>query len=381
MRALNRRFDKWLTAPMPDAAGRLGLYRIVYALLFLWYSSRVYRTELALRSRGAWAPPELFGWVPAPPQAAYGVLEPLLVALLVLLMLGLFTRATTIAVLAVSFTLILAEVSLTSPDRTLMLFMFYVPLFMVASPWGETYSLDAWIRRKRGLPTTDPANDSWLYAWPVRALLLLLSWLFLTAGWRKISQLDWVIYPEFVAYFIQKEAVRSQLLNGSPVNPLVPFVSQTPWVYIPAQYGVMAFEFLFFTVLFFPIARFVLMRALPLFHAANAILLGIPFPGVLPMYPAFMNLSAIYRPVERYIPRIPANTPLVVPIAVGFGLAALLGLTWNTTPIPRTIFDVGGLLTPWNMWKLIAAVAVVWYAYEAVRTLRRLSSPKLAANP
>ena len=36
---ISNKFDKWLMSSEPNAAGRLGLFRIVYAWFYLWYLS------------------------------------------------------------------------------------------------------------------------------------------------------------------------------------------------------------------------------------------------------------------------------------------------------------------------------------------------------
>src|SRR5207248_175276 len=69
--------------------------------------------------------------------------------------------------------------------------VFYLPLFMLGSEWGRTWSLDALLARRAGRATTSPSDDSWRLALPMRGVLLMLVLLFFSAVFAKDVFVDW----------------------------------------------------------------------------------------------------------------------------------------------------------------------------------------------
>ena len=53
---LNRGIDRWLTAPEVNAAGRIGLFRVLYGLFLLWIGSQGYFSIMAQTPTAAWQP-------------------------------------------------------------------------------------------------------------------------------------------------------------------------------------------------------------------------------------------------------------------------------------------------------------------------------------
>lgn len=65
------RADAWLTAPTPNAAGRLGLYRILYALFYLWYLAMQRSAMISTLSRfNSDNPVWIMRAFPKPPSAS-----------------------------------------------------------------------------------------------------------------------------------------------------------------------------------------------------------------------------------------------------------------------------------------------------------------------
>ena len=91
---------EWLTAPEPRIAGRMGLFRMIYAVFYLWHLSWVDGATLGLLPDAVWQPVYLLQVVPLrPPSELPGMLESCLVAALLLLLAGLWVRPVTLAVL------------------------------------------------------------------------------------------------------------------------------------------------------------------------------------------------------------------------------------------------------------------------------------------
>lgn len=359
---LERRYSLWLTRPAKNAAGRMGLYRIVYSLFYLWFLAPLRFTELSLVPTRQWQPTILFSGLSPLPGAAYPAIEVLLVISLVLQLIGYKTRIANLMVLIMGFALAVFRTGLLAEDRTLVVTVFYVPLFMLFSNWGATYSIDALLRQKQGQPVADPKTPSWHYIWPARGLMMVLSTLFLSAAIEKFNSLDWLVNPRFVGDFLLVKGLSSYLNNGFPVSPLGPKLGQLDAFIIPAQYIILLFEAAFVLVLFSRIAQAVILRLAPIFHSFNTLLLGIPFISVLSIYAAFPDWQTLY---ERFYPqplkiRGLAKLPSSLLSLGSAGLAVLVGLLWNTTPIPRQIFGLFGIFSYHTLWFGLLPFIVLW---------------------
>ncbi len=355
------RFDRWLRASAPNAAGRMGLYRIVYSFFFLWFFSYLKFTELSYIPVTQWNPPLLFSWLSKPPAIFFPLAESLLAALLILMLVGYCTRLTTVLVFLLGFVLTGMRASLLLREHTIMLTAFYVPLFMSFSDWGSTYSIDAILRRRRGQFCPTPQNSSWRYIWPSKGLMVVLGFLFASAA---LSKWDWVINPRFVGDFMLGKSVQSYLRNGFPINPLVAPLAHSNFFIIPSQYIVLLFEAAFILVLFNRFARAIIFRVVLIFHSFNTFFLGIPFASVLSIYLAFPDWQALY---QRFYPkwlRLTWLKSLSSPFLVkgSLILAVLTGLLWDTTPIPRAVFGLFGLVDYHTIWFIIFPLSIIWIA-------------------
>lgn len=360
--SLERRYSLWLTRPANNAAGRMGLYRIVYSLFYLWFLTHLRFAELSLVPTSQWQPTILFSGLSPLSGAAYPVMEILLVIALVLQLIGYKTRIASLMVLTMGFGLAVFRTGLLMEDRTLVVTVFYVPLFMLFSNWGATYSIDALLRQKQGQPVADPKASSWHYIWPARGLMVVLSILFLSAAIEKFNSMDWLVNPRFVGDFLLAKGVSSYLSNGFPVSPLGPKLGQIDVFIIPAQYVILLFETAFVLVLFNRFAQALIFRLAPIFHSFNTLLLGIPFISVLSIYAAFPDWQMLY---EQFYPqplklRGLAKLPSPLLSLGSVGLAVLVGLLWNTTPIPRQIFGLFGIFSYHTLWFGLLPFMVLW---------------------
>lgn len=352
LQRLDHRYSRWLTRPAKNAAGRMGLYRIIYSLFYLWFISHLRFGELGLIPPEQWKPTILFRGLSPLPSFGYSILEVALVMALVLLLLGYKSRYANLVVLIAGFSLAIFRRGLLLKEHTILLTVFYVPLFMLMSQWGTTYSIDALLRQKRGQPLTDPKDSSWRYIWPARGLMVVLSILFLSSAFEKVRNLDWLLEPRLVSNFLLAKGVSSFLRNGLPVHPLGPWLGQTDALIIPTQYIVLLFEAVFFLVLFSRLAQAIILRLAPMFHSFNALLLGIPFTSILSVYAAFPDWQTLYEQFYPKCLRLSGLTHLPTPWLRGgtIGLALLVGLLWNTTPIPRQVFGLFDLFNYQTFW-------------------------------
>ncbi len=362
---LEDRFERWLTAPAVHAAGRIGLARIVYCLFYLWILARLHYTEAAQRIPIQWEPTTIFSTLPPPTANTLSLGESLLAALLVLLLVGFLTRWVTVGVLIVGCLLMAADHAAFLADRTSALTVFFVPLLMTFSRWGSTYSLDFLLRKRRGQPVPGVMDSAWQYIWPAQALLLILAFLFMTGGFRKLRSGDWLAYPDWLSGLLYSKSVISYLQNGTPMSPLVPLLVSMPILPMLGQYAVIVFEFTFPLVLFSRFFRALYLRTLPLFHIFNAFVLGIPFPFVLGLYVFFVDWQRL-RPDRARLPFL-TRIPSMALIAGAVLVAALTGLGWNTTPVPRFVFSLGGWLNNnYGIWGVVFVGWLVWNLADLV---------------
>ncbi len=165
--------DRWFTRPEPNAAGNLGLFRVLYASFYLWFLSSQNVQHLVGVPADHRQRVLLIDLLPADPPAAFFVsLEILLVAALCLLVVGFRVRLATWVVLVVGTLLEAYWVSF-DPELGTILLVFFIPFFMLLgnAKWSETYSVDAILRRRAGERVVEPTDPSWPYSLPARAVL------------------------------------------------------------------------------------------------------------------------------------------------------------------------------------------------------------------
>jgi hypothetical protein len=331
----------------------------MYSLYFLMHLSYTDMTEV--NGIPHWFPPPFFDWLPQPGLFLF-VIEPLMVCLLILLLVGLYTRPVTGLLIIVAGYWALLHHAYGGNEQLLTLMTFYVPVFGFFSQWGALYSVDA--ARRDTAP--QPENSSPVYVWPAKGMLIIISLLFFTAGLYKVLRPGgWLDDPFFLQRFLQIKAVGSYLSNGSDISPLALFMSQHPLLTIPAQYGVLFFELSFPLVLFSGFVYNIYLRALPIFHLLNALLLGIPFLLVLPAYALLVDWQHVADELS-----LPVRRFQMIPVAPGIVLAgtALIALTWNVLPAARFIFGFGGLFdNNQTLWIALTIFVVPWYGMELWR--------------
>lgn len=363
-------YTHWLVRDKVDAAGRIGLYRVYFTLFYLWRLSNFHLTELddvVLHYRR----PFLFAWVPDPPS--FGMLECALVIALGFQLFGTFSKVATLAVLVLGVWFDICRMSLTGIGMAMFLVVFWVPVVMVFSEWGATYSVDNLLRRRTS-QAVEPDDPSGHRFWPIRTVLICLSALYLSAGISKL-QGNWLEHPDFIRNFLLSKGVGSHLQNGAPLNPLAPWIASQPILTHSMQYGAMIFETTFPLTIFSRTARGFFFRFLPMFHAMNTFLFGIPVVEILAVYGAFVDWHALserafgrrlHDVAQRMAPRASSVAWALSAVAVS------CGVLWNTAVSPRVLFNLGGWLQSYQVWILVTATAIVWWLSDIARLSRRL---------
>jgi vitamin K-dependent gamma-carboxylase-like protein len=133
---------------------------------------------------------------------------------------------------------------------------------------------------------------SWEYRWPLRLVQVLFCQIYLFAGWSKLFTTGWS--------WASAENVRGHLLALSQALVSPPAAS---WGYAVARHPLacaalawagLVLEFAFPLVLFSARARWVLLPAAAVFHAANSLLFRIFFQNV-PLLLLFVDWDAVLR--------------------------------------------------------------------------------------
>jgi hypothetical protein len=357
--------DAWFTASEPNAVGRLGIFRILYAIFYLWDLSFHFAADLSgLRIHSFDFGVYLIRYVPKDLSPAFfETLEGLLVALLVILLAGLWTRWITWAVLVVGCFLE-AHYVCALPEHSTVLPVFFIPLFMAfQGGWGDTYSVDALLKRRSGQTTPLPTDASGYYFMAGRGLLVVLSVLFFTAMICKVSMQTTWLQPGFISrLFLYKNVFASVV--GLPLNPFAAQMSDSPLISGGVHAYVLFFEGAFFLALFHRTLRDHFVAQALLFHAVNGVWFGVSFTPVLIIYGLFIDWQALLHRVLAGPARFFGKLPTAWLIGGALTLAALVGGLWNAGAILREGISLGGLvdshtiwypLVPYSVWALVVA--------------------------
>lgn len=353
-------------SPEANAAGRLGIFRIIYALFYLWYLSANRISYLSSLPADAFRQTILLSYFlpkPLPALIASG-LEFCLVAALIMLLCGSYTQLSTLAVM-VSGCLLEACYSSVDHELGMVFLVFYIPLFMlVAKGWGDTYSVDQERQRQRN-GRVDPSSAGAKYSLPINALFLMLSILFLSSFIFKVLG-SWLDYPKLISNLVLERNIRAAIYQ-LPLNGLAPFISTTPVAYHSLRIMTLAFEGSFIVATFCKRLRHVYCPLALIFHAFNAIWLNVTFTPILILYGLFVDWRSMYRgllrrPVQAHsAPFQFRKVSLKALIYAPIGCAICFSVLWNTQIVLlRPWFNLGGLINWHTIWYPVLPLSTVW---------------------
>ncbi|MBZ0291788.1 MAG: hypothetical protein K8L99_04400 [Anaerolineae bacterium] len=295
---VNQTVERWLTAPERNASGRLGLYRILYALFYLTYLPAMHATELASIPTSEWKPVLSMLWLNHPPSlTVMQVAQFGLVVGLGLLLIGWLVRPATFLVLLTGLLIVSTRFSFGKVDHANTFLMIYIPAIMLFYGWGKTYSVDALLRQRQGSSPVDVHDDSWRYGWPIKVVLWLLCILFGTGGLLKLLN-AWLVDFETIP-----KLMYGYNLQPDP-NPLNPVIAVTPLLYLPLHFMALGFETLFPLAAINRTWRTFFVSSAILFHLFNLLFLHINFVAMIITYAIFGDWQWIYdrlkQPGQRF---------------------------------------------------------------------------------
>ena len=376
--------DRWFLAPEPAAAGRMGLYRILFCAFCLWYRAWQPAAAAADFVPEVDARMALLGALRrAVPYPRGAVMEFAIIASLVALLIGWRTRAATAAVLVVGVA-VEAQYAAVKPELAVLPMALYIPAFMLlAGDWGACHSLDALRRQAAGRPTLDPRDSDGGWFVPARAVLLVVAGLFVWSGAAKLAVGSWWAERDLLGYIALKTNVKAAL-HGMPLDPFAPAFARHRFLHESARFLIVAFEVGFAVALLGGLWRRLAVGAALAFHAFNALVLLVTFTPMLIVYPLFMDLQAAADWGWRRLPggaraglrsardRASGRPPWQCD-AAGAAISLAFAALWTAGPWLPWAFRLGGWLDWRTIWIPVLPAAAAWVAsgfYYAIKRRR-----------
>ncbi|MDJ0843612.1 hypothetical protein [Crocosphaera sp.] len=381
---INFKINQWFMQPEPNAAGSLGIFRILFCLFYLWHLSTQFFDHLSGLPAVHWhynlyLLRYFFPGLGEPlPIVFFNVLESSLVFALFILLFGYKTRIATFFVLVLG-SLIEAFHTATDAEHGTVLMAFYIPFFMVINNcWGKTYSVDSFIEYRKNGISVSPSESHWIYFLPARSILVMISALFLSSAIFKVSfNGQWLVYRELIANLVLDKNVNAAI-SGLPLNPLAPFISQTPLLYEGMRIGTLLFEGFFFLSLFSRTLRGFFVSLALLFHSFNAIWLTVTFTPVMIGYGLFINWQTLKEFVlfkkakNNFISNL---NPQFFIFGVLF-VSILASVLWSQDIGIQGLFNLDGLINVSTIWYPVFPFSLCWF----MMTLVKIFQGKLLAQ-
>ncbi|MDJ0679234.1 MAG: hypothetical protein QNJ18_05155 [Xenococcaceae cyanobacterium MO_167.B52] len=365
---------------MPDqnAAGNLGLFRIIFSFFYIWHLSTQFFENLSGLPSIHWSHNlyllrYFFKDLGEPlPIAFFNILESCLIVALVLLLFGYKTRIATFLVLVLGG-LVEALHTATDIQRATVILTFYIPLFMlITNRWGDTYSADSFLEYCKSGTYISPSESYWIYSLPARSVLIVLSVLFFSSAVFKISLGgQWLVYPELISNLVLHRTIKSAVL-GLPLNPLAPFISQTPVLHHSLRITTLLFEGFFFLSLFSRTLRDFFVSLALIFHSFNAIWLAVTFTSVLIGYGLFIDWEALKENIWPQQKHYWQNNidPNILIFGILF-LSILIGILWSQDIIIQRLFNLDGLINVSTIWYPVFPFSLCWFAVNVIKMFKK----------
>lgn len=309
----------------PESPRPWALMRVLLAAALLWETAARWPYCIELYSSAGQVFPAFpsgeFQPFPLNPLATL-VLQSALVAMLVLLLLGWFSR-----ICAVVAAILIGWIALLDAAGTLTKYTaisLHLLLLMSFAQPGGVWSIDAWRRRRQGRAVPLPS------AWPRRLIGMLVASIYLGAAVTKIR------LPDFATGDLLEFSLLDDAYGGRGIGL---WLATKPKLLVLSSYAVIAFELLFPVLIWVPRLRRVMLICGALFHVTLALMmhLAIFTPVMLAALCAFLKESDLcgfqnlFRRFRRHTRRadrkpaeLPARTQSWKSAWINFGLFCLM---------------------------------------------------------
>jgi len=361
------RLDRWIHGFLPASPDGLALARVLFAGFFLVTGIPTFSWEAGNPPAFYNPPPLSLAALAAdfPPAPVLHALDLAMIVLLVLLLVGWRTRATSLLLTLVWIVGNSFRFSFGKIDHTIMGVV--TPAVMAFSGWGARLSIDA----KQGRTRPDDVK-----AWPLALLALLLAFGFFSAGVPKA--LAWADFD------LSTQGARSWLVSGwyelDRRKLLAPFfmriTSRVFWEGMDLT--AVAFELGFLFALARRSAFRIYLFVAVMFHFMNLLMLNIVFMVLLPVYIVLAPWERLTESVPaawlRGVDRIASRRGLIVLLFAFVPLAFLVRHT--STDLAAAAFSHFGLLA-----ERLGATDVPWAVAEIAVPLSVLAALVVAGLP
>lgn len=173
--------------------------------------------------------------------------------------------------------------------------LFFLLMILAVSRSGRSWSVDAWLARRRGRSPLDASTLDEESGWPLRLIQVLFIWVFFAAGLSKAGHagLDWALSNHLSTLLVRHHYTHTPLVD---------------WGFWIAQQKELCQVLGLFTLLlelacplalFSRRARLMVIPLLAALQAGNALLLGVRFNTFVPLYLAWIPWTAVLARARR----------------------------------------------------------------------------------
>jgi hypothetical protein len=341
----------------------LARYRIIYGLIaFIRFNGY---GNLANQPAAQFDPPPgpFTVFSSMPPEAALEGLEFVIAVLIVFLIMGFKTRATSLLLALAMTTGTGLSFSFGKIDHGI--FVILVPAVMAFSGWGGAMSVDAHLAARSGRKPIEPAQ------WAVRLLAFMIGVAFFTAGWAKL-QAGWLdLHTHAARALVFGRYVKID--DPAPLIPLLLRVQDIGILWEALDWFTVALECgLIVTVLWWWTFRVGIAFA-SLFHLGILQMMGIQFSANVIAYGAFVRWNMLFPTKPGSAIRLNAPAATAVGLALGAGVYYV-----NNSGLGDYLPGVGTeLLYVGAAGGVAFLLAQVWLGIRAVRRRSRASTDQV----
>jgi hypothetical protein len=337
IRRLNQALDEWIFSGFSTSTEALGLFRIVYCLLIIFFLGLPNFSWIAAQP-DYFFDPRLFSlqiaWSGFPSVIFFQVITVLSWLAFAFLLVGYHTKKTSYIL---SLLIILGKgfaYSFGKIDHDI--FTWIIPLIMAESHWGESFSIDS-----KNHPVKREAKS-----WPLALLALLLGFAFFTAaapkmlgGWLSLETQATKAHLVYNYFVVGRQEIWSSAA----------LAYENKWVWEAMDWTAIIFE-LFFAIAIFRTRWLGLAIVIALgFHWINLMLFNIAFVFNLPAYLAFLPWKKLAAPIKTKVDSIQLR--ISSPAWLLGAILLCLSMGYLTSP-----WAISGRTLQWDLFILSGAM-------------------------
>ena len=211
-----------------------------------------------------------------------------------------------------------------------------------------------------------------MYFLGARALFVVLALLFASAAISKmLPSSTWFTHPDLLANLTLEKNVEN-VIDGLPAAPGAGAFAKTEILHKSMRGVIVLLEISFLFALFRATLRQLVIALALVFHAMNALFLGIHFAPVLVAYMPFVDWQGLLERAlpQRSPPRIPSRGAALAPLAlVAAGVAAAL---WYRNDFLERVITLDWVLDWRTINYLVLPLALAWLGAQLLAILKRV---------